>query len=578
MTSATVIAILLTGLQVIVSVFVMGGSSQLLPDYLSDAWEEVGRTLPVFLDLNLARQPQSSMARAHLVEVFSAILSDQSVEVWLLGCNAISFGLVAGVHSLLLYPPSGARRLAGTSVLVVPALTLWVVLESPFRVIASLAVFWGSQLVGWKLWAGTSVPERRISDVTKCWQANDERVPYDPAKYFDLRRGIFVGLNEANKPVYVLIREARQHLELMGQTRFGKTVFANLLVIQFLMLDECCVVVDPKRDKFMPGVLWKAAREQGRLFHLIDLQCELPQLNPFAGCTVREREELLIQNLDLVERGDMSDIYFLLDRQAARLVAQLEVRSLPELLQKAAQIQEVVEAKRFYAALTELCTLPAVQTVSGANLTEVVGAAGLIYVVGSTDHEPTIRLQKLIFHRITQVIREKGLLANSRWTAVFLDEFKYVLSPGVLQALGVIADRNCHLLLAHQALGDLKDCRNLPPSSVESIIKTNSGFKCLFRTSDPDSALWASKVSGTIPSYSELAQKTVFRLGESGGSWKEAPAPLFDANDFLTLPRLQGIILGVGVPQKIRVHYLPEGERPIPKAAERVNIDPPELI
>jgi type IV secretory pathway TraG/TraD family ATPase VirD4 len=577
MTGVTAIACLMTALQLLLSLLLMELSSDLLPDSVVFAWSDLQRTLSRFLDLNPIHQPQSAMARAHLLDTFGAILSDDSVESWLVSCNVLSLTVMAVFHSFV-QPVTHMSRLAGASVVIGPSIAVWAFFPRPLRVIASLCVFFGMQIVGWRICSQSAVPGRRLSDVTKCWQSDRKTKPYDPRKYFNLRKGIFVGLTPRNKPVYITIKDARQHLQLMGQTRFGKTVFAILSIGQFLMLDECCIIIDPKRDKFMPGVLWNFAKEQGRPFYLIDLQCQLPQLNPLAGCTVREKEELFIQCLDLIERGDMSDIYFLLDRQAACVVARLDAESLPELLQKASQIPEVVEAKRFFSALTELCSLAAVQTAAGTNLTQLVGEAGIIYVVGSADHEPTIRLQKLIFHRMTQIIREKGLRENARWTTIFLDEFKYVLSPGVLQAIGVIADRNCHLLIAHQALGDLKDCRNLSPASVESIIKTNSGFKCVFRTSDPDSAIWASRVSGTVPVYSELAPKQASPLGDPQGTWRESATPLFDANEFLTLPPFHGIIMGVGVPQKIRVHFLPEGERPTPKDAPAVHIQPQELI
>lgn len=422
-------------------------------------------------------------------------------------------------------------------------------------------------MAAWWSWIGTNPPRERLSDIREVWASVRQAKSFDPTRYMRLKKGVFIGLNENGKPIYISLKEFRCHAQLLGQTRGGKGVGVATLLDQAIQLGECAVVLDPKGDSFMPRVMAACAQRVGVSVTFIDLRDGQPaQLNLLAGCSARDIEEMLIQAFDLIERGDNADIYRIEDRAAARLIAGSGARSFPDLLAKATQLLDQNKTRRLFEALRELAALPPIQTAVGIDLTDVVGRPGIIYVIGSTRHEPTIRLQKMLLLRILQVIDKKGQEKDGIWTALVLDEFKYLLSPAALQACSVIADRRCHLFLVHQALGDLRDT-TLPAAAVEGAVLVNCAIKLLFRTNDPDTASWEARLCGTVPVHTEVTQKTIIKFHNVEGSWRESARPLFEENVLQSLPPFCAILVGAGVPRKVRFGFLPVGERPTPVPA-----------
>lgn len=92
-------------------------------------------------------------------------------------------------------------------------------------------------------------------------------------------------------------------------------------------------------------------------------------------------------------------------------------------------------------------------TSDGPNLKEKIQAGAVLYIECRAGNEAITMAQKLLLLRILQII--KGRKNKKRSVAVILDEFKYMLSPAALMALGLMRSSNCHCLLAFQALGDL---------------------------------------------------------------------------------------------------------------------------
>lgn len=345
-----------------------------------------------------------------------------------------------------------------------------------------------------------------------------------------------------------------------------------------MQLGECVIVLDPKNDFYMPAVMAASAKRHGMPFTFIDLRADQPpQLNLLAGCAPHEIEELLIQGLDLADQGDNADVYRTEDRAAVRALAAQGPRSFPELLEMASHALNPSKNRRLAEALNEIGALPVIQTDEGVDLSTLVAKPGVIYVAGSTRAEAVIRLQRMVLLRNIQLIDKAGQRAEGIWTNLFLDELKYLLCPAALQACGVIADRRCALRVAHQGLGDLDDT-SLSGLAVRSAVLVNCAIKFLFRTNDPDTAKWMAQLTGSVSVYTNLAQKTLFRFAKRQGNWRETASAMFDQNVFLSLAPLHAVLVGAGVPVKIRVGYLPVGERPTPIAAPHRPIKLQEVI
>jgi len=136
---------------------------------------------------------------------------------------------------------------------------------------------------------------------------------------------------------------------------------------------------------------------------------------------------------------------------------------------------------------------------------------------------------------------------------MMLDELKYLLSTGVLQALGTVRDKGCHVMLAHQTNGDLSDCGGLEPIAVTSAVKTNTSLKLIYRAVDDEDAEWASKLSGTIVIQQKSAhmQQGMFHAGE--GQYRDAERPYLTINQLLALPDMTGMFFGLGLSKRVQV-------------------------
>ena len=125
------------------------------------------------------------------------------------------------------------------------------------------------------------------------------------------------------------------------------------------------------------------------------------------------------------------------------------------------------DAVAFLEKLTEMTELDAIDTDQGPNLPELISTPGFLYIIGSNISVESIQCQKLLLLRILQIITKRPEeLADQLPIALMLDEFKYILSPPALQALGCVRDKNSHLILAHQSVGDLAECKGLDPAAV----------------------------------------------------------------------------------------------------------------
>lgn len=510
--------------------------------------------------------PVGAIGRLHDPVVLDAVLG------WVMGCNLLAFIAVAILHKLRSYSITWKDWIEGLVCFFIPPLVA-IQLPGPFRLIATQISFWLFQPFGWHLWAGSMRPAHRISDIAHEWSRSKQVVPYDPTQYFDFQRGIFVGLAEDSTPQYLTFEQARMHAACLGMTRCGKNSVLSLMLSQLAIRGESVVCLLPKNDSHMPGVLKAIADRYGKKFVFLDLNEPIPQLNPFRDCSPREIETMQIQTFRLYLTVDNSAVYRAEELTQCRLVSRLSFRSLPHLFSQASKIETVVKARRYFESLKELCELPAVQTTEGINLNEVIAEPDtIVVIIGSVEHDPTIRLQQLLIQKLVMVIQKKAHLGNQTWTTLFLDEFKYCMCRAAITALSTIADKNATIHLACQSLGDLEGDSENSGLAVAGPVMDNTGLKLLFRTNHQATAEWIEKLCGTVPTHSETVPINASTERMDQGSFREAPGPIFHSNVVKSLPPLRAILYGVGVPKLISVGFLPCGPRPQPLAA------PPDII
>ena len=377
---------------------------------------------------------------------------------------------------------------------------------------------------------------------------------YAPQKYFNLKKGIFFGLNEQKQPVYIPLSKFKSsHIQVAGKTGGGKGIAAGVLLTQAVASGECVVVIDPKFDEWLPHVMRKAAQDAGAPYVYIDLQSEIPQWNPLQYKNANEIEELLSAGFSLGEKGTDADFYRLDDRRAARIFANLAysnqttlINTLQLLIEQQPDIAEA--GKKFVSDLEEIGLVDAVNTTHGVDLAKLMQQGAVIYVRGSMRNPRILKLQRIFVLSMIQHIevRERE---SARHVCLFMDEFKYLISRPSLEALGAIRDKRAHVIIAHQSLGDLRDCpADLDADSVVASVNENCAIKLAYMVQDPDTADWLARMSGLILVDDEIRQvKTNAGLTETRNgerTLRQAERNLIDTNMLQALPERCAVLFG----------------------------------
>ena len=406
---------------------------------------------------------------------------------------------------------------------------------------------------------------------------------FEPTRYIALRRGIFLGLDDGRRPIYWPHHVVtKNHIEVIGESGVGKSSLAGVLLSQLAAAGETIVVFDPKNDRMLPGALARAGREWGHYpVHLVDLRPTAgPQLNPFAGCRHDQTEELLQVALELGKTGDAGvDFYRGGDREATSWIAQArpEGADIQALIAGASEDERVTEKENLWRELRQLGRVRAFHTDGGHDLAKLLSEPGVVYIIGSTTRLEVVAAQKLILQRVLQILDERQ--DQSRPVALFLDELKYILSPAALRAAGTIRDRNCHLLFAHQSLGDLDDCPGLNPKAVRGAIWGNCGIKIVYKMLDSATARELETVCGQVGA--ESSSTTRSSQGSSVSTRTERAAHI-PAHTFTHLPKPErgeasvGVLIGRGPAHFLSTRWLQSGPAPKPMTVNAPTVGGPQ--
>jgi len=381
---------------------------------------------------------------------------------------------------------------------------------------------------------------------------------YNPERHVKPSRGVFVGLDEGMKPVY-LDRDVwkTSHVLLSGRTRSGKGVAAQILLTQAIERGEYVVVLDPKVDNWMPHVFKRAADRAELPYVFLDLRQSAPQqVNLFAGCDEETLENMLVGGFGLTEKGGDADFYRLADRKAARQAARWLATNPGKtaadvMLTFGDQWAEVAPA--FHSYMLEMAELPAVNCQSGgADIAAGEKTGGALYVVGDMINPRIIRMQRMILLRLLFLAKSRqGLNRLHRAITVFADEFKVHISRPFMTALGASAGWGLHTILAFQSLQDLADCpADLDKDSVRGAVMENCAIQLSYAIKDPDTAEWLSASTGTVlvDDESRRVSKNI-ALSETVSAertLRQAERYLVDTNMLMNLPKGCGVLTVAG--------------------------------
>lgn len=411
----------------------------------------------------------------------------------------------------------------------------------------------------------SSLERNKKTDVREIGKFLPASLNFDPLRHINLKKGIFLGLDEKHKPVYINVPTGTSapHIQVVGTTGSGKGVALGVMGVQFLERGEAVIFCDPKDDEWAPHVMFAAAQRCGKPFHFINLnRPHGAQFNPFEGATEEEAFELFQAGLSLTDKGDASDFYGIADRrealQTARLMAN-EGLNLADAFKK--RQGTMAGAEKFEGRLRELAEMPSVNAQAGAgiDLEKVIEEGGCVYVVGSMRNDIVKTVQRILLIRLIQLAERRDRIAeNLRPVCIVLDEVKYHLSRPALEALGAARDKGVHLVLAHQSLGDLRDCaRDMNPDAVVDAVVENCRIKICYQVLNPETAEWLAAMSGQILVDDET-RRVEKNLGQADivsgeRSIRQADRYLVDVNMLLNLPRSSAVVLGDGLAKFVSI-------------------------
>ena len=393
----------------------------------------------------------------------------------------------------------------------------------------------------------TTLERELRTDVRTVKSLLPETLHYAPLHYIDLSKGLFIGMDRENEPMYLPLKDwQKQHADIIGTTGAGKGVATGILLYQSILAGEGVFVMDPKNDEWAPHLYRKACEDADKPFALIDLRKQQYQLNLIDDITPDELEELFVAGFSLAEKGQESDFYRIDDRKAARMAAQF-VSDNPSAtirdVYNGDYVQGVAEKiKAFFGKIEELALLNAINSPKGFSLKHIFDEGGCCYVVGSMRNSKIITAQRMLLVRLYQLAEKRDRVTDvPRPIAIYLSELKYHLSRPALEGLGAARDKGVHIIMDHQSIADLKDCpADLKGDAVVGAVVENAKFKLVYRVMDPDTAEWVARMSGTILVDDELRKaKTDNMLTEtidSERTIRQAERFFIDSNMILNLP------------------------------------------
>ena len=378
---------------------------------------------------------------------------------------------------------------------------------------------------------------------------------FDPRRHY--RPGqVLVGLDTAGQPSLLegeLFRAT--HMQIVGPTRFGKGVALGVLLEQAVAAGHGVVYIDPKGDAFLPYILSEAAERAGRRFVYIDLSSEDTRWAPFEGGSERDRRSRILACFGLNNTGDASDFYKARERAILDTVMPRSGTSIAGLRaaleQKGEDGKPLKEnASRLYDSLVEFGMLPSLNPKKGGGnrIADALKAGAVMYVRGSLD-DSTVRRATRVF--VTEVIQEARRLAAERphHLTLAIDELKFMISQEVSDALATIAGFKVNMVLLHQSIRDLRgpEDRTLNVEALESGVVVNCQLKLLYRASDPETAEWASLLSGTkIIRTTKSVSVEYNRFGGEAYTPKrmvhDLEVPVVSPNEMLSLSPRVGVL------------------------------------
>jgi hypothetical protein len=265
---------------------------------------------------------------------------------------------------------------------------------------------------------------------------------------------------------------------------------------------------------------------------------------------------MLFAAFGLGERGTDADFYRLMDRLFASKFANFVVNKripfinlVEEFLIEYSEVGE--KAPKFKSDLLEFSSLPFVNAIDGIDIDQEIIDGSLTNLDCSMRNTKIMKVQRAFAMSVIHAL-EKRDADSSRHVLLYLDEFKYLISSESLESIGAVRSAGCHIILAHQSLGDLRNCpADIDADSVVSSVMENCAIKLVYRVNHPETANLLSDMSGSIVSSTLIDEyelsNSLTEMKSDTRKLSQIEKPLIDTNMWMMLPPRCAVVLGDGL-------------------------------
>jgi hypothetical protein len=375
---------------------------------------------------------------------------------------------------------------------------------------------------------------------------------FQPMKYFN-KGFYFLGLDENEQPIYIGDEALHTtHMAIFGPTRFGKGVEYGILMSQAIAKGNAVFFIDPKGDAYLPYIMANEAKKQGRKFIYLDLN---PEGNgywqPFVSGDDRARRARILNAFGLDDTGTNADVYKVKERRLldeALKATDGSIHALFDYINNRSDADGLSKIRDSLAEWAMIKTFKPPKKNRGHSIMTSLENNAVVYVRGSMDDE-VIRLATTSYlTELVQQIRKFNDVKKNQIT-LGVDEISFLISNEVRASLATIAGLGCNMILATQAITDLRAVKDksIDKDALSQSFMINCQIKLLYRAGDDKTAEYGEIISGTKWITQALREST--EINKYGGekydgkrNMMKSEVPLIHRNTFLSLPPMVGVL------------------------------------
>ena len=390
-----------------------------------------------------------------------------------------------------------------------------------------------------------------LSDI-RAISTKDLMVEIDPRTKY--KNGfIHLGLDADDNPVRLEYEDWKtKHMRIIAASTSGKGVLIGVMLDQAIRLGSLPIFVDGKPDRYALPIIRKACEETGRKLVEINMQGKSEYCyEPFLSGTDNEIKERLWTILDLHDSGTDADFYKKGLRLEISVFLENEWDGLIASLIKFLDGVQHLDTTSPREILHEFSNLGSILCRDNLiDLDSLIASDDVvIYVRTSLTNKAIKTMANCFIQNVVQSAKRQDL-KNIVHRPLFIDEVRFYVSELMADSLATMADFGVNFVLTYQSYSDLmniKDIR-LNAKSISQSINTNCLITYVGLAADRETADVFEGETGTI--VKEVYDRIKINTNAVGGDQYDGQAfmankdvPLFSVNDFLTFPRMVGVLI-----------------------------------